>query len=256
MDRKIEKITSRSNPVCIHIKKLGSSRSYREEHGQFISDGKKLLIEALNSAMTIEIILCSTDLDLELPVTTKVYHVSDSIIDSLSPLRNSREVLFVCRIPGFEEFKYDSGTHILLDTIQDPGNVGTITRSALAFGIDSIVLSEGSSDIYNPKTVRASMGAVFKQRINTKSYKDIYKLKETGLRFLGTTNNANTKDITKVSLKNVIIVLGNEGQGISPDILDLCDDMITIPLGPECESLNVAAAASIIMWEISKGMGS
>jgi len=253
MERNVEKITSRSNPVCVHIKKLGTNKKYREDHGQFLCEGKKLLSEALSSGIIIDSVLSSTDIEYKLPDSTRVYSVSDSIIDSLSPLRNSREVLFSCKIPEPSIKISNSGTHILLDIIQDPGNVGTIIRSAHAFGIDSIILTEGSADIFNPKTIRASMGAVFKQHICIKSFKELYDLKKAGLTFLGaTTTFKDSQNIKKVCFSNTIIVLGNEGQGISMELIDLCDKMITIPLSPSCESLNVAAAASIIMWEASK----
>jgi len=252
MDRKIKKITSRSNPVCIHIKKLGTSRSYREEHGLFLCDGMKLLNEALSSGMRIDCILSSTIIDFELPDDTCVYHVSESIIDSLSPLKSSGDILFTCKIPDHNDYSYNIGTHILLDTIQDPGNVGSIIRSANAFGIDSVILTDNSADIFNLKTIRASMGAVFKQQINIINYNDIYNLKQSGIKIIGTASKDFSVEICKVSLENVIIVLGNEGQGISKELLELCDEIITIPLAPGCESLNVAAAASIIMWVASK----
>jgi len=252
MDRRVEKITSRSNKVCLHFKKLGVSKSYREEHKQFLCDGEKLLNEAINSGMVIDCVLSSLDIKQELPDSVKVYHVSDSLIESLSPLKNTRNILFTCKIPKPTVCSFISGTHILLDTIQDPGNVGTIIRSAHAFGIDSVIIRECSADIYNPKTIRASMGAVFKQRICVKNVEEIHELKKAGLKILGADNCDDSKDIRNVSLDNVIIVLGNEGQGITTELLELCDEMITIPLTPNCESLNVAAAAAIIMWEASK----
>jgi len=145
-----------------------------------------------------------------------------------------------------------TGTHLLLDNIQDPGNVGTIIRSALAFGIKSVILTEGCADIYNPKTLRASMGATFKQRIISKDINEITELKKSGVRLIGTSSDSTSVNISKTDFSNSIIILGNEGQGISKQLLSLCDEIVTIPLSSDCESINVAAATSIIMWEASK----
>ena len=252
MEKTVEKITSRSNPVCIHVKKLGASKRYREEHGQFLCEGEKHLHEALRSGMKIECVLSAIDVSNKLPESTKVYYVKDDIIDSLSTLRSSRDLLFTCKIPEVREETFKTGTHLLLDRIQDPGNVGTIIRCAHAFGLDSVILTEGSADIYNPKTIRATMGAVFKQRVFILKHNDIYNLKCSGIRLLGTSNRADSVDISKVSLKNVIIILGNEGQGVSKELLEISDQIMNIPLASDCESLNVATAASIIMWEARK----
>ena len=235
--------------MCVHLRKLGKSKSYRDEHGQFLCDGKKLLEEALNSGVDIDIVLTTKSLEYSFQEDTYVYLTHDILIDSISPLQTPQDLLFVCRIPQVGECDHSTGTHLLLDNIQDPGNVGTIIRSAFAFGIPSVILTDGSADIYNPKTVRASMGAVFKQHITVMSNDKIAGLKKDGVRFIGSSSSSTAVDIKTAELKNTIIVLGNEGQGISAELLALCDEVITIPLSPDSESINVAAAASIIMWE-------
>jgi TrmH family RNA methyltransferase len=186
-----------------------------------------------------------------LPETTRVYYAQDSLIDSLSPLKNSQGLIFSCKYPQSITCDYYSGIHVLLDNIQDPGNVGTIIRSANAFGIDSVILTGGCADIYNPKTIRASMGAIFRQRVTYMNTEDIINLKTKGVNFTGAENRASSKDITKINISNTVILLGNEGQGISNELLTLCDEMIKIPISEDSESLNAAIAASVIMWEVS-----
>jgi len=247
----MEKITSRSNPVCVHLKKLGKCKSYREEHKQFLCEGKKLLEEVLQSGVNIDIVLTTECLEYTFADHTCVYLTQDSIIESISPLQSSQGLLFVCRIPQPSECDLNTGTHMLLDNVQDPGNVGTIIRSALAFGIKSVIVTEGCADIYNPKTLRASMGSTFKQQIISKNINEITELKKSGVRFIGTSSDSNSIDIKKADFSNSIIILGNEGQGISEKLLSMCDEIVTIPLSPDCESINVAVAASIIMWEAS-----
>jgi TrmH family RNA methyltransferase len=158
-------------------------------------------------------------------------------------------VLFVCRIKEFSDLDYTKGTHILLDGIQDPGNVGTIIRSACAFGMDSIILTDDSADVYNPKSVRASMGAIFRLPIVRKTYDEIHEIRKAGVKFAGTSNSTRAIDVRQADFSNKVIILGNEGRGISYNLFALCDEVVKIPLSPGCESLNVAIAASIIMWE-------
>jgi len=146
-----------------------------------------------------------------------------------------------------------TGTYILLDTVQDPGNVGTIIRSAHAFGICGVILTEGCADIYNPKSIRASMGAIFKQRIFNLDLNKINALKNKGLRFICASNDKNAIEYDKTDLKNTIIIIGNEGQGIKDEFHEICDEIVKIPVVDDCESLNAAVAASILMREIYKG---
>jgi len=248
MGRNVEKITSRSNSVCVHLKKLGKNKSYRDEQKQFLCDGFKLLCEAADSGVKINTVISSRLLDFDFLENARVFHADESLIDSISPLKNSQGLLFSCRKPD-DNFDYSPGTHILLDGIQDPSNVGAIIRSSLAFGIRSVMLMDTTADVYNPKAVRASMGAVFKQRIRGIKLNNLSALKRTGVRVVGTANDGNSKSIKKASVKDSIIVLGSEGHGITREIQDLCDEMVKIPLESNCESLNVAVAASIIMWE-------
>jgi len=249
MDSSVEKITSRSNKICIHMKKLGKSKSYRDEHRQFICDGLKLLDEAVSSGIDIDVVISSKTIDFQLPVSTRIYHADEDLIDSISPLQNSQGLLFVCNYPQDSNCDFNIGTHILLDDIQDPGNVGTIIRSAYAFGICSVILTDGCADICNLKTIRASMGAVFRQRIYRLDFDGIMVLKKEGMKFIGAENDDSSIDITKIKLSNVVVIIGNEGQGISKELLTLCDEMVKIPVAEGCESLNAAVAASIIIWE-------
>ena len=245
----MEKITSRKNPLCIHMKKLGASRSYQEQCGEFLCDGMKLLEEAVMHGVEIKAVLTASQVPFPLPVETRVYSVPRDLIDSLSPLKNAQDTLFTCKIPEKDAgFDAAAGTHILLDGVQDPGNVGTIIRTANAFGIRSVILTDGCADSYNPKTLRASMGAVFRHRICRMSVPELVRLRESGVRFIGAALDG--RDIRDISLKDAVIAIGSEGRGLSEDVLALCTERVTIPMSQECESLNAAAAAAIIMWEI------
>jgi len=244
----MERITSRRNPLCLHLKKLGVSRSYRESCGEFICDGFKLLEEALIFGADITAVITASPIPFPLPVETRVFFADRSLINSISALSSAQDILFSCRMPNPTQNDYSSGTHILLDGVQDPGNVGTIIRTANAFGIRSIILTGNCADLYNPKTIRASMGAIFKQRVFSLDLAELLLLKADGLRFIGTASGMKSKDISRVKLKDSIIAIGSEGQGLSDGVLDLCSEIVRIPISQDCESLNAAVAAAIVIW--------
>jgi len=243
----VEKITSRRNPILVHAKKLSSSRSYRHTHNEFICDGAKLLDEALKCEIKIKCVLIEKPYVQKLPDEVKVIELGEGMLKTISALKNPHDLLFICEIPNLGHADISRGTYILLDNVQDPGNIGTIIRTADAFSIDGILLYGDSADVYNPKTIRASMGAIFRQRV----FKvDIDALCEiNNAQIIGTSAGSNALCISDISLKDSIIVLGNEGQGISEELRNICTKMVTIPISENSESLNVGAAASIIMWE-------
>ena len=272
----MEIITSRRNPLCLHIKKLGASRSYRQACREFLCDGIKLLEEAVKNDAEITNILTADHIPFPLPLETRVHFADRRLIDSISPLTNSPGILFTCRFPQqygndsinenrehtenseyrecsenrdpFDRLYSFSGTRILLDGVQDPGNVGTIIRTANAFGVGSLILTGDCADPYNPKTIRATMGAIFRQNIRHMSGAALAGLKADGARFIGAAPGGQSKDVSTVQLKNTIIAIGSEGRGLSGEVLALCDEIVTIPIAPACESLNAAVAAAILMY--------
>ena len=273
----MDKITSRRNPLCIHMKNLGASRSYREERREFLCDGLKLLEEAIISGAGVTNVLTSSHLPFPLPVDARVYFTDRSIIDSISSLKNAQNTLFTVKMPPPGGFAHGSCINLLLDGVQDPGNVGTIIRTAYAFGMGGVILTGDCADLYNPKTVRATMGAVFKQRVIAMTAEEIAALSLSGVRFIGTipgergTGSANgdivpgkvhadfsnviknlNRDNNEHPPNEAVIAIGSEGRGLSAEVLALCAERISIPVSPGCESLNAAIAAAIIMWESYK----
>ena len=151
-----------------------------------------------------------------------------------------------------EESKEINGNVILLDGIQDPGNLGTIIRSAVAFNIDTIILGNNTVDIYNEKTLRASEGMIYNINFVKEDLLTIIpKLKDMDYKVIGT-SVTNGKDIKDLNKNKIAFIVGNEGNGISKSIFDLCDDYVYIKMNDKCESLNVAIASSIIMYELNK----
>jgi len=245
----MERITSRRNDRVIHMKKLGADRAYRRDCGEFLCDGEKLLREALGHGAEITAVLTSGAVP-ELPGGVPVYETPGELLDFVSPLKTAQDIVFSCRIPKTDSVPTDGGI-IILERVQDPGNVGTVIRTANAFGVGTVLLTGGCADLYNPKTGRATMGAVFRQRVCETDLDGVRSLKAAGMRILGAALCADSRDIRDVSFDNAAFAIGSEGSGLSDGMLSICDERVIIPMSPECESLNAAAAAAVIMWEMS-----
>ena len=170
---------------------------------------------------------------------------------SVSPMETPQGALFLARMPELAPPEHLNGKRYLaLEGVQDPGNIGTILRTADAFGADGLFLLPGCADLYNPKTVRSSMGAVFRMPAWCCPLKELQTLAdEAGLPLLGTALRADTSDIRETALERSIILLGSEGKGLSREALDACRLTVRIPMAERCESLNVAAAAAVLLWE-------
>ena len=247
-----ERITSRQNPLMVHVKKLLSSRSYREKNGEFAADGTKLLQEAAKWYDGLHTVIVQEGVQLcELPDAVRVVEVPESLMRAISPMETPQGALFICRLPQAVQAEVASGC-VILDTIQDPGNLGTMLRTADALGVP-LILTEGCADVYSHKTVRASMGAVFRTQPRRMTRADVIEAcKAKGISLLATAMSDDAKDIRDVDLTNAAVVIGSEGQGVSQDLLTQADGKVIIPMNERCESLNAAIAAAIVMWQIKK----
>ncbi len=240
-------ITSINNERVKAWQKL-NNRKYREQTKQFLVEGLHSVLEAYKKGYIEELIL---EQDEVLPIDVPTYYVTKEVINKISTLETPQKVLAICHM---KEENNNLGTKLLiLDGIQDPGNLGMIIRSAVAFNIDTIVLGNNTVDCYNPKVVRGTQGMLFHINIITSDLNVLIpKLKEEGIKIYGTkvTHGHNIKELTIND--NYALIMGNEGNGISEDILELCDDYLYIEMNPICESLNVGVATSIILYQFSK----
>ena len=221
-------------------------KKFRDEENSFLIEGDHLVECALNYGVVKEII--TTDENYKIP-HIPVYYVTSSIMKKLSNQVTGTNIIAVCqKIPE----RQIQGNVCLLDNIQDPGNLGTIIRSAKAFGIDTLVLSLDTVDLYNDKVIRASEGLLFGLNIIKSDLKTIIKkLKENNYKIYGT-NCKEGLELKKVNFAPLsAIIIGNEGRGMKPDLTSLCDEMIHIKI--DGESLNAAVAASIIFYEVKNG---
>ena len=244
----IEIISSRKNTYIAHVRALASDGAYRREQGQFLCDGIKTLREAVTfGAEIVSVLWREQAAEVEGLAGAKEYAAPAELFDYASPLKNSPGPLFAVRMrkPGAARLK----NAIVLEGVQDPGNVGTVIRTANAFGVDAVILTGACADLFNPKTVRATMGAIFRQPAFEITMDHISKLKENGVRILGAALADDSRDIRNVDFDNFAVCIGSEGSGLTSELLSMCDERIIIPMMQECESLNAAMAAGIIMWE-------
>ncbi len=245
-------ITSRRNPAILHLKKLGADAVYRRECGEFFCDGRKLLEEAVQNGAAISAVLFSGDMPERLPDGVALYSAPQDVLSTVSPLKSPQDVVFSCRMPATAATVMDGGCRIILEGLQDPGNVGTILRTASAFGAGAVYLTGGCADPYNPKAVRASMGAIFRQPVVQIDLDGLREMKQSGMRLLGAALGESVTDARQADFTNAAIAVGSEGSGLSAALLALCDQIVKIPMTPGSESLNAATAAAILLWEAMK----
>lgn len=236
--------TSMNNERIKNIKKL-KEKKYRDKTGLFLIEGDHLIKEAYTSKILKEVILLEGDIiDFDIPVI----YVSKEIMKELTDVESPSNRIGICYKK--EEQPVQSRI-IILDDIQDPGNLGAIIRSAVAFHVDTIVLSNQTVDLYNSKVIRSSQGMMFKVNIIRRDTKEFVKeLKQKEYTILSTQldHGKNIKTIEKT--KKIAIIMGNEGKGVNKSLLELSDSFVYIKMNPECESLNVAVATSIILYEL------
>ena len=239
-------IESVDNKKIKYLKKL-KEKKYRDEEKKFLIEGEHLVLEAYKSGLLEEVILCNNEIDLDID---KIY-VSENVMKSLSDLPSKAWIIGVCKIVD-NILDYNSNV-LILDGVQDPGNLGAIIRSAVAFNIKNIVLSKDTVDLYNTKVLRSAQGMNFHLNIIREDItKIINELKNNNYIIYGT-DVINGIDVK--SIKNdgkYAIIMGNEGNGISPIVKSLVDKNIYIKMNENCESLNVAVSASIILYELEK----
>lgn len=238
------KITSLTNQKVKYYVRL-KDKKFRDVENMFLVEGDHLVNEAINKGYVREIISLN-EFDSNLPVVL----VTEEIMKKISSQKSISPICAVCRkIPTNKIGE----TVIALDDIQDPGNLGTIIRSSVAFDIDTILLGDKSVDLYNEKVIRSSEGMIFKKNVLRCNLHDkLLELKKSGYEIIGTDlkNGTNVKAFDFP--KKVVIVMGNEGNGLSDLVKEVCDNYIYIDMNNECESLNVAVASSIILYEMRK----
>jgi TrmH family RNA methyltransferase len=269
-------ITSRNNETVKWAASLQSKKS-RDASRAFLAEGEKLSLEALETGLPVSHIFVLDE--KKTPILEKLFKyknckkfedtvlifLSESAFSKISTESSPQGIISVIKYLDFfkdadiiykEDFLHFDGERVIfLSSVRDPGNLGAVIRSAAAFGIDRIILSADSADLYNPKTVRSAMGSLF--RVKATCVKDtvstVLELKKTGRRVFAAELRENAVPISEAKLNSKdVVIIGNEGHGIDPALSEASNGSVYIPISRNTESLNAAVAAAIFMWEIGK----
>ena len=241
-------ITSVDNKKIKRYVSLKNSRD-RKKEGLFLVEGMHMCYEANKSGLLVDILVLENT-ELSFDYSNEITYVTENVMKKVSNLSSPTTVIGICEILDNENI---IGNNILLlDEVSDPGNIGTIIRSASAFNVDTIILSNNSVDIYNDKVLRSTQGMIFNMNIIYGELLDIIpKLRDNGYTILGTNVN-NGEDVRNIKVSKYALIMGNEGRGVQEEIQNMCDKNLYINMNPNCESLNVGVATSILLYELNR----
>lgn len=259
----MEKITARTNEKIKYAVRLGESASLRKEAGEFFLEGARLCSDAAETGIEIKQAFFTSKAlwkysDYINGIIAKsgiCYEISAEVSQKLSDTENPQGVFCICAM------KSDSGNdlrpdgkYLALENLQDPSNLGAVCRSAEALGLDGLIVS-GGCDVYNPKALRASMGSLLRMNvISSQSLEELIgKANSMGMKTLASVPKNTAADIRTVSMDGgVICCVGNEGSGLSKEVIEKCTEQVTIPMSGRAESFNASAAAAILAWELKR----
>lgn len=245
-------ITSASNAKIKYVRSLAQKKA-REINREYTVEGIKSVHDAINSDREISAVYVSFSFSdnekFNYPKNVPIYRVSDNIFEKMCDTKAPQGILAVIKMSSYNS-EITNGAYVYCDTVQDPGNLGTIIRTADAAGFDGVLLSDGCTDLYNPKTVRSSMGSFFNMRVRQNvNYKKLSELKSNGFNIIGGTLSESSIDYREADYScPLVIVVGNEANGITDEVLKICTH-VKIPILGKAESLNVGVAAAILMYE-------
>lgn len=252
-------ITSKDNEIIKEIRKL-KEKKYRDMSGEYIIEGIKLIEEAIQEGAQINRIVvcedCIRDGNIEQKVLYEIakydcIYVSEKVFGILTDVKTPQGILAIIKKRGKEaEIDFKEDIIIALDGIQDPGNLGTILRTLDSAGLKQVILSEKCADPYNPKVVRSTMGAIFRiHMIETENFvQTLNQLKKHKFRILATSLEK-SESIYHIDYYKKVMIIGNEANGVSSEVLSIADGTIKIPMLGKTESLNAAVATGIIVYE-------
>lgn len=255
-------IESRQNGTLKHLARLARDKKYRRTCGEMLCEGEKMLYEALESGVRVQSVLVNENADslargLAMRAEAagaQLYCASDALIRQASDVETPQGMIFSCTPPSFgEEALMGASRALVLDGVQDPGNMGTILRTADAFALDAVALTEGCADPYAPKVVRATMGAIFRLPVARLPRAAAFAaLRRAGLPLYAAALTGDCIPVQQAALSRCAVVIGNEGRGVSEETLAACDRKLMIPMDGAAESLNAGVAAAILMWEMTR----
>ncbi len=259
----MEKITARTNDKIKHAVRLGESASLRKEAGEFFLEGARLCFDAVQTGIEIKQAFFTAKALWKYSEYTEsiiaesgiCYEISAEVSQKLSGTENPQGVFCICSVRSNSSAQLNpAGKYIALENLQDPSNLGAVCRSAEALGLDGLIVS-GGCDIYNPKALRAAMGSSLRMPVITVDNLSglLEDANKSGMQTLASVPRSTATDIRKISMDGgVICCVGNEGSGLSDEVINVCKTLVTIPMSGRAESFNASAAAAILAWELKR----
>ncbi len=255
-------ITAQDNSLVKELRQLLSSSRARRKSGRFVIEGARLCEDAARSGVRIAAALATEEArsryaaqwETVSSAAHAVYGLSCTLMSRLSDTGSPQGILCLCEMPeDVPLFVKADGIYLALENLQDPGNLGTIIRTAEAFGADGLLLSRGCCDVYSPKVLRAAMGGVFRMPIEVCGALP-ERLSRLGERLptLACVVAADALPVMRISQNGALAVIGNEGNGLSEAVIAACRARVTIPMAGRAESLNASMAAGIVLWELCR----
>lgn len=259
-------ITSKDNDFVKHVKKL-KEKKYRDEYNEFLIEGIKIIEEALSEKAKIKTVIICEDCKNQSAIPSELMYevakldcvyVSEKVFLTMSDVTNPQGIMAIIEKEKNEDTKIDfsQDNYLILDNVQDPGNMGTIIRTCDSLNMKQIIVSKGAADIYNPKVVRSTMGAIFRVKVfeSDNLIKTLKEMKKHKIKVY-CTDLKTDKSIYGVDYKKSAIVIGNEASGVSKEVIEESTESIKIPMLGKTESLNAAIATSIILYEVNRSLG-
>lgn len=258
----VQVINSKDNPHIKEIISIMKNRKNRYKNGLFVAEGLRFCREAVLSNVKIKEAFLSEEFIKKHPDDTaffkencsSIFGISENVCKKIGTTVNSQGIFCLCEMPQ-NNMDLKGDKYIVLENLNDPGNIGTVIRTAEAFGISGVILAGNCADIYSPKVLRSTMGTIFRMPIY--KFENILELKKqlecNNIALYGAVLDKQSKKLSETLFKDkVAIAIGNEANGLSDEAKALCDQFVFIEMNGNAESLNAAVAASIIMWELQK----
>ena len=250
------KITGRSNGLITEMASL-KEKKYRAQTGLFLIHGKKLLREAIRSGLDLKYVFYTgKNADLAESAAASsgaaLYETDEYVFSKLTDEQAPEGICAAAVIPARKHRIEDGAFVLICDRLSDPGNAGTVLRSARAFGAGTVVFSSDCADIYSPKVVRGAMGASFAENIITgaDTVTTVEELRKRGFRTYAAALHTDAVPLSSADLSGgCAVVIGSEGRGLPENVINACENRLFIEMDPSCESLNAAVAASVIMYK-------
>lgn len=247
-------ITSRENKVFRLVKNLKTKRG-RDENALFVIEGIRSVSDAIKKGVQLDLVAIEDGHRFDMEFDCPVYTFAPKLFGELSDTVTPQGIIAVCKKPGccLSDFNESENSCVIMcENVQDPGNIGTIIRTAHAAFCDGVVLTKGCCDLYNPKIIRATMSGVFSVPVLTDAdcEETIAHFKNRGYKVVAGALNERAKNLYETDLTGkTLIIIGNEGNGVTQNTLSLCDVIAKIPMKADAESLNASVAAAVLVYE-------